>query len=524
MRRTGRKFPIGIQTFSSIREDNYLYVDKTQYVFDLVNEYKYVFLSRPRRFGKSLLTSTFHSFFNGDRELFSGLAAGELEKEWNRHPVIHISLATAKEGTVEDLHRVLNLQLEWIEEEYGIKPTTYDPSTRFQQLVKKGAEKLGQKAVVLIDEYDAPLLAVMHDAEKLEMMRTALRKFYSPLKDLDPYLRFVFITGISKFSQLSIFSELNNLENISMTSHYSGLCGITQDELETTLAAETSALAEENGMTREEAIARLRQTYDGYHFSHSSGGVYNPFSLLSALKNRSFDYYWFATGTPTFLVNMLRKFHTDITKIDGSEAMPEEFDAPTENMHSVLPLFYQSGYITIKDYNPVSRRYTLGYPNEEVRIGLMRNLVPAYVSPDLNTAGSAVWQISKALMDDDLDGALTAAKEYFAGIPYQENTLGGTVSEGHFTAMLYVMFSFLGMYVDSQVRTAKGRLDIVLKTHGTVYVMELKLDRDAHEALGQIDDRGYAIKYNADGRRIVKVGISFSTENRTIDSWVVVAP
>lgn len=521
MQRSGRKFPIGIQTFSSIREDNYLYVDKTQYVYELVNEYKYVFLSRPRRFGKSLLTSTFHSFFNGDRQLFSGLAAGDLEKEWNRHPVIHISLSTAKEGTVEDLHRVLNLQLERTEEEYGIETAADDPSSRLQQIVWHSSKKLGQKAVVLIDEYDAPLLAVLHDAEKLELMRTALRKLYSPLKDLDPYLRFVFITGISKFSQLSIFSELNNLENISMTSRYAGICGITQGELETNLAAEIAALAGENGMSREDATAKLRQTYDGYHFSRGPEGVYNPFSLLSALKNRAFDYYWFATGTPTFLINMLRKFHTDITRIDGSEAMPEEFDAPTENMHSVLPLFYQSGYITIKGYNPQSRRYTLGYPNEEVRIGLMRNLVPAYVSPDLNTAGSAVWQISKALMDDDIDGALTAAKEYFAGIPYQENTLGEGISEGHFTAMLYVMFSFLGMYVDSQVRTAKGRIDIVLKTRSTAYVMELKLDRDASEALRQIDDRGYAIRYSAEGRRIVKVGICFSTQSRTIDSWVV---
>lgn len=521
MQQNTKRYPIGIQTFSSIREDNYLYVDKTRYVYELVNEYKYVFLSRPRRFGKSLLTSTFHSFFNGDRELFNGLAAGELEKDWNRHPVIHISLATAKAGTVENLNEVLNLQLEWIEERYGIEKTSQYPSSRFQQLIKKGVEKLGQKAVVLIDEYDAPLLTVLHDPERLEQMRTALRTFYSPLKDLDPYLRFVFITGISKFSQLSIFSELNNLENISMIPQYSGICGITQEELEENFTDGIKLLAEENGMTYDDAIWKLKQTYDGYNFSHRAEGVYNPFSLLSSLKNLSFDYYWFATGTPTFLINMLRKFHTDITKIDGSNALAEEFDAPTENMHSILPLFYQSGYITIKDYDRLSRRYTLGYPNEEVRIGLMRNLIPAYVSPDTNTAGSAVWLISKALMDDDIDGALTAAKDYFAGIPYQENTLKENVSEGHFTAMLYVMFSFLGMYVDSQVRTAKGRLDIVLKTRSTVYVLELKIDKDAQEALRQIDGQGYAIKYKSDGRRVIKVGISFSTDCRTIDNWIV---
>lgn len=516
-----RKYPIGIQTFSSIREDNYIYVDKTRYVYELVNEYKYVFLSRPRRFGKSLLTSTFHSFFKGDKELFKGLAAGEMEKEWRRHPVIHLSLATAKGGTVEDLHRVLGLQLGKIEKEYGITKISDDPNSRFQNIVWESAKMLGQKVVVLIDEYDAPLLSILHDEDKLEDMRTALRTFYSLLKDLDPYLRFVFITGISKFSQLSIFSELNNLMNISMQPQYAGICGITQDELELVFDNEITMLAGENSMTRDEALKKLRDTYDGYHFSRNMEGVYNPFSLLSALQVKFFDYYWFSTGTPTFLVNMLRKFHTDVTKIDGSEATAEEFDAPTENMHSILPLFYQSGYITIKGYNPISRRYTLGYPNEEVRIGLMRNLVPAYVSPDTNTAGSAVWQISKALMEDDLDGALRAAKDYFAGIPYQENTLGESVSEGHFTAMLYVMFSFLGMYVDSQVRTAKGRLDIVLKTRDTVYVMELKLDRDAREALAQIDEKGYAIKYIADSRKIVKAGISFSTESRTIDSWII---
>ena len=516
------KYPIGIQTFSNIREEQYLYVDKTQYVYELANTKKYVFLSRPRRFGKSLLISTFHAYFNGRKELFKGLAIDQLEKEWKQYPVLHFSLSMAKRGTVEDLDNVIATQLKWAEKDNGLTANNGDITTRMGNLVKNLYAKTREKVVILIDEYDAPLLTVLHDKERLEAIRTELQSFYSPLKDLDPYLRFVFITGISKFSQLSIFSQLNNLFNISMLPKYAALCGITQQELEDNFQEGISELAQSQNISKDDVLQKLKRQYDGYHFAAKSPGVYNPFSLLYAMDTEQIGNYWFATGTPTFLVNMIRKFHTDITAIDNSKAEAEEFDTPTEDMHSILPLFYQSGYITIKDYDPRSQRYTLGYPNEEVKVGMMRCLLPYYVAPDTNKTSNACWDISEGLLDDDIDRALTAAQTFFASIPYQSDTLkDAPTSEGHFTAMLYVMFSFLNRYVYTQVRTAKGRMDILLKTDTAIYVMELKINGSVDDALQQINDKGYTIPYEADGRKVVKVGINFSTEDRTIKEWKV---
>ena len=515
-------YPIGIQTFSEIRNNDFLYIDKTKYIYEITHPGKYVFLSRPRRFGKSLLTSTFDAYFSGRKDLFKGLAIEKLEKEWTEYPVLHFTLAMAKMGTVEDLFNQINNQLARMERKYGVVCDGDDITTRFYNLVTNLYGKTSKQVVVLIDEYDAPLITVLHDPERLEKMRTALQSFYSPLKDLDPYLRFVFITGITKFSQLSIFSQLNNLNNISMLPQYAAMCGITIKELEDNFQEGIGMLAEKYNYSHQQVIDKLLYHYDGYHFSEDSEGVLNPFSLLSAMNNRKFDNYWFSTGTPTFLVNMMRKFHTDLTKIDGSTAMQEDFDAPTENMHNVLPLFYQSGYLTIKDYNPRSGMYTLGYPNEEVKVGLMRILIPFYVQSDPVPASNACWDISEALLDDDIDKALTAARSYFASIPYQENTLKDAPStEGHFTAMLYVMFSLLNVYVYSQVRNAKGRLDILIETDTTIYVMELKLDGDLDKAMKQIDEKDYTIPYQSDGRKVVKVAINFSTEERTIKEWKI---
>ena len=495
------KYPLGIQTFSEIREGGYLYVDKTEYVYQIANKYKYVFLSRPRRFGKSLLTSTFHAYFAGQKELFNGLAMEQLEKDWEQHPVLHFSLSSAKLGTVEDLFEHLNLQLRWMEENNDIDNSSISsPGARMQADVMELYQKTGKKTVILIDEYDAPMLTVLHDKAKLEPMRTALQSFYAPLKDLDPYLRFAFITGITKFSQLSIFSQINNLTKISMMPAYGALCGITQEELETNFKEGIAGLAEEYEMTETEMIEALKRKYDGYHFSRQSPGVYNPFSLLSAMDSRELDNYWFSTGTPSFLISQIKEFGTDITQVDGSIADAIEFDAPTEDMHSILPLFYQSGYLTIKDYDPAFQAYTLGFPNEEVKVGFTRMLIPFYVSTDINKTYNACRQICKALMQDNVDTALTAAQSFFAAIPYQEGTLkDAPTTEGHFTAMLYVMFSFLNRYVWSQVRVALGRMDILVKTR-----------------------QGYAIPWQADRRHVVKVGINFSTEERTIKNWKAV--
>ena len=515
-------YPIGIQTFDKIRQGGYLYIDKTKYIYEITHPGQYVFLSRPRRFGKSLLMSTFDSYFRGRKDLFKGLAIEKLEKDWTEYPVLHFDLSDIKKGTVEDFGENVNSSLASMEGEFGIAKTSDNPGTRLKDLVERIYNKTGKQVVLLFDEYDAPLLTVLHDPERLETMRTELQSFYSPIKKLDPYLRFVFITGITKFSQLSIFSQLNNLNNISMLPQYAAMCGITIKELEDNFQEGIAVLAEKYHYSHKQVIDKLLYHYDGYHFAEDSEGVLNPFSLLSAMNNRKFNNYWFSTGTPTFLVNMMRKFHTDLTEIDGSKAMQEDFDAPTENMHNVLPLFYQSGYLTIKDYNPRSGMYTLGYPNEEVKVGLMRILIPFYVQSDPVPASNACWDISEALMDGDIDKALAAARSYFASIPYQENTLkDAPTTEGHFTAMLYVMFSFLNRYVYSQVRNAKGRLDILIKTDTTIYVTELKLDGDLNKALKQINEKDYTIPYQTDGRKVVKVAINFSTEERTIKEWKI---
>ena len=515
-------YPIGIQTFETIRSNDYLYVDKTKYIYEATHPGRYVFLSRPRRFGKSLLTSTLDAYFSGRKDLFKGLAIEELEKEWKQYPVLHFSLASAKRGTVQDLEDIITMQLEDAESKYGIPQSETNITKRFTRLVKDIYEKTGTQVVVLIDEYDAPMLTVLHDSERLEQMRTELQAFYSPLKDLDPYLRFVFITGITKFSQLSIFSQLNNLNNISMLPQYAAMCGITIKELEDNFQEGIGLLAEKYHYSHQQVIDKLLYHYDGYHFSEDSEGVLNPFSLLSAMNNRKFDNYWFSTGTPTFLVNMLKHFRTDITKIDGSEAWATDFDQPTENMQSILPLFYQSGYITIKGYDPIMQFYTLGFPNEEVKVGLMRILIPYYVHTNNVEASHAVGRMYQALRKDDMDSCLKAMQEFLTTIPYQENTLkDAPTTEGHFTAMLYVMFSLLNVYVFSQVRNAKGRLDILIETDTTIYVMELKLDGDLDKALRQIDEKNYTIPYQSDGRKVVKVAINFSTEERTIKEWKI---
>lgn len=515
-------YPIGIQTFSEIRTKGFLYVDKTNYVYDVCHPGKFVFLSRPRRFGKSLLASTFHAYFSGRKELFKGLAIEKRETEWKQYPVLHFDLSDIKKGTTEECELNLHSQLEDFERTFNCQKASDNLTIRFRELVKNISRKTASQVVILIDEYDAPLLNVLHDQERLEPMRILLQAFYSPLKKLDQYLRFVFVTGISKFSQLSIFSQLNNLNNISMLPQYANICGITEQELTDNFQEGIAELGKANDMTAQEVLAKLKLKYDGYRFSRNAEGVYNPFSLLSAMNNKDFSNYWFSTGTPTFLVNMMKKFHTDLTQIDGSEAASEEFDAPTEDMQSILPLFYQSGYLTIKDYDPVVNMYRLGYPNEEVKVGLMRTLVPYYVTKNVNLTNNTAAKMYLALRKDDMDTCLALARAFFASIPYQEGTLkDAPTTEGHFTAMLYVMFSFLNQYVYSQVRTAKGRMDILIKTSSTIYVMELKLDGSVDDALRQIDDKGYAIPYETDGRRIVKVGIRFSSQERTITEWKI---
>ena len=376
-------YPVGIQTFSEIIGKNYLYIDKTGYVYRMTHSAsKYMFLSRPRRFGKSLLASTLHSYFEGRKELFKGLVIEKLETEWMSYPVFHFDMSLAKHVDRERLESMLNIQLYRYEEIYGQLDGEVMLNDRLTGLIQRAYQQTGKQVVVLIDEYDAPLLDVMHEDKNLPILRNVMRNFYSPLKACDPYLRYVFLTGITKFSQLSIFSELNNITNISMDEPYAAICGITEEEIKEQMSYDLDLLAEKMQITRDEVLAKLKENYDGYHFTWPSPDIYNPFSLFNAFNDGKFNSYWFGSGTPTYLIEMLNKFGVLPSEIGGIEAVAAEFDAPTERMTSITPLLYQSGYITIKGYDSVFDIYTLDIPNKEVRIGLMRNLIPSYITND----------------------------------------------------------------------------------------------------------------------------------------------
>ena len=511
-------YPVGIQTFERIRKEDKLYIDKTEYVYRMTHTGGcYFFLSRPRRFGKSLLVSTLHSYFEGKKNLFKGLAIEKLEKEWTEYPVLHFSMASGKHMETEQLQRYLLYVLKINEERYGIENDSVDPNIRLSYLINALYQKTGKQVVVLIDEYDAPLLDVVHEEESLKVLRQVMRNFYSPLKDCEPYLRFVFLTGITKFSQMSIFSELNNISNISMLSQYAGICGITYDELVTEMSADVEALGEKLGMTREDMLAKLREYYDGYHFADKSPDVFNPFSLLNAMTNGNLDYYWFASGTPTYLIEMLQKFNVMPSEIGGGEADKSEFDAPTERMTTIMPLLYQSGYITIKGYDPETELYLLDIPNKEIRVGLYRCLLPNYIGMNTVKGTTTIAKMSALIRRNNIDGALEMLQAYLSTVPYCDNT----DYEGHYQQMMYVIFSILDNYVDVEVRTSIGRVDMVLRTATHLYLFELKLNKSAAAAMRQIDLKEYPKRFALSGLPVVKVGINFDVEKHTLADWQV---
>ena len=510
-----RLYPIGIQTFSEIREKNYLYIDKTEYVYRMTHFAKYVFLSRPRRFGKSLLTSTLHSYFSGRKDLFQGLAMERLEKEWIEYPVLHFDMSMAKHVDKERLERLLDFMLSDYERTFGLDPTAGDANLRLTRLIKCAYEKTGRQVVVLIDEYDAPLLDVVHEKENLGVLRNIMRNFYSPLKACDPYLKYVFLTGITKFSQLSIFSELNNIKNISMDEPYAAICGITEDEMLTQMKEDMERLAAKLNISPEEVLLKLKENYDGYHFTYPSPDIYNPFSLLNAFADGKFGSYWFGSGTPTYLIKMLGKFGVNPSEIGPKQAKASIFDAPTETMTNITPLLYQSGYITIKDYNKILDLYTLDIPNKEVRLGLMESLLPNYVGNETPEATTMVAYLFYDIQNGDMDSALRRLQTFLSTIPYCDNTK----YEGHYQQLFYVIFSLLNYYVDIEVRTPRGRVDVVLRTKTTLYVMELKLDKTADEAMEQINLKNYPERFALCGLPVVKVAINFDSERCTIGEW-----
>ena len=524
---TTRRYPIGIQTFSEIIRGGYVYVDKTDIIWQLAHDAKYAFLSRPRRFGKSLLSSTLHSYFAGDKALFEGLKIMDLEQEWTKYPVLHFDLSTAKgQGSPEELRDRLFKLLEPYSDVYGRRESEKTPGALLEGLILRAYEQTSKQVAIIVDEYDAPLLDVLHEDETLDGMRKVMQEFYQPLKASERMVKFCFITGITKFSQLSIFSTMNNLNNVTMLPRFSAICGITEQELTTTLKEDIEQLAVDYECTAEEMHAKLKLRYDGYHFSENSPEIYNPYSLLKSFANKKLDNYWFESGTPTFLIRQMQHFGTDITQMDALEVPSASFDVPTEAMTDALPLLYQSGYLTIKDYDREALMYTLSIPNQEVRIGYVQGLLPTYIG--LKTAdvqAGFALKFWRALKKGDTDLAMREMQAYMAGVPYVEGfkkkLADARTAEGFYEYTLYLIFSMLNVYARTQVKCSKGRADIVVWMPDAIYVIELKVSGTAQEALQQINDRGYAMPYMTDGRRVVKVGILFTPEKMTVENWVI---
>ena len=504
-------YPIGIQTFSRIREEDLFYIDKTAYVYHMTHtDGVFFFLSRPRRFGKSLLVSTFLSYFEGRKDLFEGLAIEKLEKEWTQYPVLHFDMSKGKHMGKEQLEEYLGYQLEDQEEKFGITEHRNGVNNRFADLMETVYKKTGKQLVILIDEYDAPLLDVAHEEENLDALRNVMRNFYSPLKAAEPMLRFVFMTGITKFSQLSIFSELNNIKNVSMDEPYAGICGITKEELLTQMSEDIDELAGKLKLTREETIQELKDRYDGYHFCWPSPDVFNPFSLLNCFADGKMNAYWFGSGTPTYLINMMRKFGVQPSQLGKVRAKAASFDTATETMTSLTPLLYQSGYLTIKNYDEDVDTYTLDIPNKEISVGLFDSMLPGYLDSAVDDGRVLMGDMSVLVKRGDMDAALQLLADFLATVPYCDNTH----YEGHWQQTLYIMFALLTNYkILVEQRTAKGRIDLALETKTTVYVMELKFNRSVEDALAQIEAKHYAEAFKLSGKPVVKVGLNFGLKD-----------
>ena len=520
-------FPIGIQDFARLRRSGKYYVDKTDIIYKMTHTNDFYFLSRPRRFGKSLLVSTLKCYFEGRRELFSGLAIENLETEWKKHPVLLISFGGTKFTDLETLQIYLdNIFLEF-EKEYQIQNTAKNEwGSRFRNILKSAYEKTGADPVVLIDEYDAPLLDSMDDSGLQASLKQEMRKFFSPLKDSGGILRFVFLTGISKFSQLSIFSELNNLNIITMDDDYAAVCGITEEELFSQMQPEIQALADKNHLSYEEACDALKRQYDGYHFTANSPDVYNPFSLINALSKRQLTNYWFATGTPTILTKLIKKYKMDPVDFEkGFFATQEMFDAPTETATSPLPMLYQSGYLTIKGCAS-GNRYKLAYPDGEVLDGFSKALMPYYATEDVATNDIFLIKFTMALEDGDVETALTLMKAFLSSIPYNAEKQ----DENHYKTLFYLIARLCTPFVvKTEEASAAGRSNMVIETEDGVFVFDFKRDGSADEALKQIDSKGYLIPYTVsrkkDGnpKRLCKIGANFDSTTRTLGEWKVVA-
>lgn len=510
-------YPIGIQNFESLRQDGYFYIDKTALMYQMVKTGSYYFLSRPRRFGKSLLISTLEAYFQGKKELFTGLAVERLEKDWIKYPILHLDLNIEKYDTPESLDNILEKSLTAWEKLYGAEPSERSFSLRFAGIIERACKQAGQRVVILVDEYDKPMLQAIGNEKLQKQFRDTLKPFYGALKTMDGYIKFAFLTGVTKFGKVSVFSDLNNLDDISMRKDYVEICGVSDQELHENLDIELHEFAETQDLSYDKLCTKLKEYYDGYHFTHNSIGIYNPFSLLNAFKYKEFGSYWFETGTPTYLVKLLKKHHYDLERMAHEETDAQVLNSIDSESTNPIPVIYQSGYLTIKGYDERFGIYRLGFPNREVEEGFIRFLLPFYANVNKVESPFEVQKFVREVETGDYDSFFHRLQSFFADTTYEVIR----EQELHYENVLFIVFKLVGFYTKVEYHTNDGRIDLVLQTEKFIYIMEFKLNGTAEEALQQINDKRYALPFEADGRKLFKIGINFSEKTRNIEKWVV---
>ena len=510
-------YPIGIQNFEKIRNDGYLYIDKTALMYQMVKTGSYYFLSRPRRFGKSLLISTLEAYFQGKKELFTGLAVERLEKDWIKYPILHLDLNIEKYDTPESLDNILEKSLTAWEKLYGAEPSERSFSLRFAGIIERACKQAGQRVVILVDEYDKPMLQAIGNEKLQKQFRDTLKPFYGALKTMDGYIKFAFLTGVTKFGKVSVFSDLNNLDDISMRKDYIEICGVSDQELHENLDIELHEFAETQSLSYDKLCTKLKEYYDGYHFTHNSIGIYNPFSLLNAFKYKEFGSYWFETGTPTYLVKLLKKHHYDLERMAHEETDAQVLNSIDSESTNPIPVIYQSGYLTIKGYDERFGIYRLGFPNREVEEGFIRFLLPFYANVNKVESPFEVQKFVREVETGDYDSFFHRLQSFFADTTYEVIR----EQELHYENVLFIVFKLVGFYTKVEYHTNNGRVDLILQTDKFIYIMEFKLNGTAEEALQQINNKRYALPFEADGRKLFKIGINFSEKTRNIEKWVV---
>ena len=509
------KYPIGIQNFESLRNDGYVYVDKTALIYRLVDEGRYYFLSRPRRFGKSLLISTLEAYLSGKKELFKGLAIDQLEKDWTEYLIFHLDLNVGEYQSKESLYEKLDTFLTPLEELYGTLPSLHEAGQRFEYVIRQAYKKTGKRIVILVDEYDKPLLATIAHPELQDSFRTTLKAFYGVLKSMDGYIKFALLTGVTKFGKVSVFSDLNNLIDLSMNRRYQQICGITKDEILKYFDESVHELADGYGISYDEALARLKEDYDGYHFVNNGVDVYNPFSLLNTFANCEFGRYWFETGTPSYLVEVMKQDNYRLPDLTREQVTGDFLNSIDSMSKNPIPLIYQSGYLTIKAYDPEFGFYTLGFPNKEVEEGFADYLLPFYTNVKQGDSAFFVGNFIRELRHGLVDDFMLRMETMLADTDYK--VVGD--SELYFQNAFYLISRMLGFYTDVERETSNGRMDMTVKTKDYIYIFEFKLNGSADDALRQIDEKGYAKPFALDNRKLIKVGVNFSLEKRCIEEW-----